>query len=169
MRKSEICLYIPLKRIKAGSYDWFSQLSYRSGKRWLFAAIVPATVFWIAIMLVGGALNDKLELYMGAMTWQSAAYALWESFVSVAMAIGLITLFRERYNYRTGTVKAMSDSSFTVYMFHAPIIIAISLALSHLQVSPVVKFFIALITGLPICFVVSHFVIRRIPLLKKVL
>lgn len=155
--------------IKAGRYDWFSQLSLRSGKRWLIAATIPATVFWMVIMLAGGALDDKLELYMGAVTWQSAAYALWESFVSVAMAIGLITLFREKYNYQTGVVKALSDSSFTVYMFHAPMIILISLVLSHLQVSPVVKFFIALFTGLPLCFIVSHFVIRRIPFLKKVL
>ncbi len=155
--------------IKAGRYDWFAQLQYSLGRRWLLTAIIPATIFWIFIMLTGGALEDKLDLYMGGFTWQSAAYALWESFVAVAMAIGLITLFREKYNYRTGIVKAMSDSSFTVYMFHAPIIIAISLALSHLQVSPVIKFFIALLTGLPLCFLLSYYVIRRIPILKKVL
>ncbi len=155
--------------IKAGRYDWFGKLPYSTGRKWLFAAILPGILLWIVLMIAGGALDGGFDLYKGGLTWQSAAYALWESFISVAMSIGLIALFREKYNKQSGLVKAISDSSFTVYMFHAPIIITLSIIMTNIPMHPILKFLAACLLGLPLSFAISYYIIRRIPVLNKIL
>lgn len=154
--------------IKAGRYDWFSKLTYKNGRKWFFAACVPGILYWVAMLLLGGVLTSGFDIFKGGIQWQSAAYALWESFTSVAMSIGLISIFKEKYNKQSKLIKGMSDSSFTVYMFHAPIIITVSLFLLNIKLAPIPKFIIACLIGVPISFLLSHY-IRRIPLLKKIL
>lgn len=154
--------------IKAGRYDWFSKLPYKKGRTWLVSAFVPGIIVWVVMLLAGGALDDGLYLFKGGLRWQSALYSLWESFTSVAMAIGLIAVFKEKYNKQNALVKAMSDSSFTVYMFHAPIIIALSLILIPITLHPVLKYILACIIGIPPTFLLCNY-IRRIPVLKKIL
>lgn len=155
--------------IKAGRYDWFGKLTYSAGRKWLFAAILPGILIWIVLMISGGALEGGFDLYKGGLYWQSAAYALWESFIAVAMSVGLIALFREKHNKQSRFVKALSDSSFTVYMFHAPIIITLSIIMTNITMHPIPKFLAACLFGLPLSFALSYYIIRRIPVLNKIL
>lgn len=155
--------------IRVGRFEWFSQISYRSGKFFLIAAFALGIVFWVVIMLAGGYLQDGFGAYQGGFTWQSAAYAFWEAFLSVFMSIGLIGVFKEKYNKQNILVKTLSDNSFAVYVFHAPIIISISLAMVKFQLHPIIKFLAASILGLSFSFLAAHYIFRRIPLLKRVL
>ena len=155
--------------VKAGRYDWFSQITYKNGRRWLLSAFILGIIFWAALMLAGGALTGSFDPYNGGLTWQSAAYALWESFIAVAMGIGLLGVFKEKHNKQSKLVKILSDNSFAVYVFHAPIIITVSILMRNIQLPPVLKFFMACVIGIPFTFVVTHFILRKIPLLKKVL
>lgn len=155
--------------VKAGRYDWFSKLSYKTGRRWLLAALIPGILIWLILMVTGGALDGGFDLYKGGLHWQSAAYALWESFIAVAMAIGLIALFREKFNKQSKLVKMLSDNSFSVYMFHAPIIICVSLAIMDLHIYLIAKYLLACVIGISLSFLISNYILRNIPLLKKVL
>jgi hypothetical protein len=146
----------------------FTSLDYKSGKIWLISALLPGFVVWSAIMLLGGAMNGN-QAFNGGPSWQAAAFALWESFVAVAIAIGLITLFREKFNHQSRLVKILSDNSFAVYVFHAPIIIAAAQLIKPIMLLPVYKFFILSLISIPVCFVFTHFIIRRIPILKRVM
>jgi glucans biosynthesis protein C len=143
----------------------FSMIDYKFGNRWLFCGLLLGFVAWVAIMVFGGANQD----FNGGLSWQAAAYALWESFVAVAMSVGLITLFREKYNYQGKLVKVLSDNSFAVYVFHAPIIIAASQLIKTVTLLPIIKFAILCIVCIPVCFIFTHIVIKRIPLLKRVM
>ncbi|MBB2182207.1 acyltransferase family protein [Lachnospiraceae bacterium MD1] len=162
-----IILYIV--GIKAGRYDWFSKISYRTGRRWLLAALLPGTLIWVILMLAGGALSGGFDLYKGGFHWQSAGYALWESFTAVAMSIGLIGVFREKYNRQSKLTKLLSDNSFAVYMFHAPVIIGVSIALLPIEMYPLAKFLLATAIGLPLSFLLSNYIFRKIPYLKRIL
>ncbi len=155
--------------VKAGRNDWFSQISYQTGHYFLLTALIPGILFWVLIMIAGGALNGGFSAYKGGLNWQSALYAIWESFISVAMSIGMIGIFQEKYNKQPPLVKVLSDNSFCVYMFHSAIIISVSLLLLPLKLYPLVKFLAAAVIGLPLCFLASNYIFRRIPLLKKVL
>ncbi len=148
--------------------DLFSKISFKAGKRWLFTAIVPGFIAWSAIMLFCGALEGN-ENYNGGFTWESAAYALWEAFTAVAVSVGLIAIFREKCNAQSRLIKTLSDNAFAVYVFHAPIIIAVAQLFGPIHWLPIVKFALMVVVCLPLCFAATHFVFRRIPLLKKIL
>jgi glucan biosynthesis protein C len=102
--------------------------------------------------------------HISAVTWQSAAFALWESFTAIAVSAGLITLFREKYNRQSPLIIAMSKSAFAVYVFHLPVIIAITLLAVSLALPPVIKFIVMTAVCVPVCFAAAHLIFTRIPL-----
>lgn len=155
--------------VKAGKYDWFSSISYKTSRNWLLIALIPGISLWAILMLAGGALDGGFDLYKGGLTWQSAAYALWESFISVSMSIALIGIFREKFNKQSKFIKGLSDNSFGVYVFHAPIIIFVSLLIVTITLHPVLKFLFACIIGIPLSFLISNYIIRKLPLLNKII
>jgi fucose 4-O-acetylase-like acetyltransferase len=146
----------------------FSKISYRTGKKWLISGIVLGLVAWL-VLVIAVTLSGNAAALDGGLTWQSAGYSLWESFVAVAMSIGLIAVFREKFNPQSKLVKTLSDNSFAVYMFHPMIIVPVTLLFSPLALYPIAQWILLCIICVPLCFGATHFVFRRIPLLKKVL
>lgn len=149
--------------------NWFSRIPYSFGMIWFKMAIIVGSIFWLAIIILGGGISGDLTSYSGGLHWQSAAYSFWESFFCVGIGLGLIVIFRERFNWQGDFERFMSVNYFSVYVFHAPILILVALALRDLHWHPLLKFVIASSISVPLCFLTSHLVLRRIPLLKNVL
>lgn len=154
--------------IKAHRNDLFIRLGYKTGKRWLIFGIILSFFVWLVVVSASDKSGNAAAI-SGGFTWQSAVFSIWESFVAVAMSIGLIAVFREKFNRQSKMIKTLSNNSFTVYMFHPPIIVAVSLLFRTVIFYPIMKWVILCIICVPLCFVVTHFIIRRIPLLNKVL
>ncbi len=148
--------------------NMFTKINYRTGKRWLISAIALGFLAWFVLVVVATASGTTADL-QGGLTWQSAAFSLWESFVAVAMSIGLIAVFRQKFNRQGKLIKTLSDNSFAVYMFHPMIIIPVTSLFSPLALNPIAKWLLLCVICVPLCFAATYFVFRRIPLLKKVL
>ncbi len=148
--------------------NWFAKISYRAGKRLVIGAIGLGFLVWFVLVAVATATGTTAAV-QGGMTWQSAAYSVWESSVAVLMSFGLIAVFREKFNHQSKLVKTLSDNSFAVYMFHPMIIIPVTLLLSPVALYPVVKWLLLCIICIPLCFAATHFIFRKIPLLKNIL
>jgi len=148
--------------------NWFAKISYRAGKRWVIGAIGLGFLVWFVLVAVATATGTTAAVD-GGLTWQSAAFSVWESSVAVLMSLGLIAVFREKFNRQSKLVKKLSDNSFAVYMFHPMIIIPVSLLLSSLVLYPIAKWLLLCVICIPLCFASMYFIFRRIPLLKKVL
>lgn len=146
----------------------FARISYRTGKRWLISGVALGFLVWLGLVIIAAESGNTAALN-GGLTWQSAGFSIWESFVAVAMSIGLIAVFREKFNHQSKLVKTLSDNSFAVYMFHPLIIVAVTLLLSPVALYPIAKWFMACVICVPLCFAATHFVFRKIPLLKNVL
>jgi fucose 4-O-acetylase-like acetyltransferase len=146
----------------------FAKISYIAGKNWLICGIVVGFIVWLVVVSIGTKSGNPTVLY-GGFTWLSAGYSGWESLVAVAMSIGLIGVFREKFNHQSKLGKILSDNAFAVYMFHPPIIVAVTLLFRPIAFLPIVKWIMLCIICVPLCFVTAHFVIRRIPLLKRIL
>ena len=146
----------------------FAKISYRTGKRWLISGIGLGFLVWLPLAILAYK-SGSTAPFSGGLTWQSAAYSLWESFVAVAMSIGLIAVFREKFNHQSKLVKTLADNAFAVYMFHPMIIIPVTLLLSSIPFYPILKWLILCVICVPLCFAATHFVFRKIPLLKNVL
>jgi len=148
-------------------YDWFEKLDYANGKRWLVCGMLLGFVLFWAIHIAGGALGGNFEPFDGGLTWQSAAFALWESFVSVAMSIGLLAFFRGKFNKQNWLVQKLSQNAFSVYVFHPLIIVLLSLLFAPVNLIPIAKFAIVAVIGIPVCFLITDLTIQRIPFLRK--
>jgi len=146
--------------------DLFAKISYRAGKRWLIGSVVLGFIAWFFLVAIATAIGSTTAL-QGGLTWQSAAYSVWESFIAVAVSIKLIGVFREKFNRQSKLVKTLSDNSFAVYMFHPMIIIPVTILLTQLALYPIAKWLLLCTICVPLCFAATHFVFRRIPLLKK--
>jgi glucans biosynthesis protein C len=146
--------------------NWLASLSDSTGKRWLAVAIVLIMLF-IPLALAGGAMESD-EPFRGGLYWQAMAYALWESLLCVSMCIGLTYLFRRYFNRQGRLAKFLSPNAYTAYIIHAPIITFTALALRNVEVYPLLKFGLAALIALPLCFVLSN-LIRKLPYADRVL
>lgn len=155
--------------ILAYRQDLFSKLSYKLGSRLLYWSPVWGLGSWGAMMIAFGALSGgDTSLMNGGFTWQSALYALWESFTAVAMGVGFLVVFREKWNSQSRFISAMSNSAFAVYVFHTPIILAVMILFGPVQWPPILKFLTMIVVCVPVCFTVSY-VLKKIPGLRKVI
>jgi peptidoglycan/LPS O-acetylase OafA/YrhL len=148
--------------------NWLAKINYRAGKRWVIGALGLGFLVWFVLVAVATATGTTTAL-LGGLTWQSAAFSLWESAVAVLMSLGLIAVFREKFNRQSKLVKTLSDNSFAVYMFHPMIIIPVTILFAPLVLYPVAKWLLLCVICIPLCFAATYFVFRRIPLLKNVL
>lgn len=145
----------------------FQTLPSKFGIFWLRAALLAGIPFWALIMVLGGGLEDKVYLFMGGYRWQCAAYALWESFFCLGICLGLLVVFREKFNDHNSLTRFLSDNAFGVYVFHALILVFISLTLKEWRLSPLLKDLVIAILTIPACFI-SSWLIRRIGIFRRI-
>ncbi|GHU50333.1 hypothetical protein FACS1894127_5380 [Clostridia bacterium] len=164
--------------VLAHKSNLLDSISYVHGIRWLAAGILIGLGGGAALFILGGgtmAFNIfgvrlvGYEIFQGGLTLQSAAYTLWDSFVAVSMSIGLLALFKEKFNFETPLSKTLAKDAFAVYMFHLPIVMGATILIEPLPLLPIVKFILLCVLLVPLCFALSHYVFRKIPLLGKLL
>lgn len=149
--------------VAAYANDWLRSLDARFGRRCLLVAGC-ALVAWAVLILATD--RTSLAFCRGGLHWQSLYYALWESVSGVCMTVGLIVLFRERWNRQNRCVAALSDSAFAVYVLHPPVLVALALALTPLAAPALAKVLLLCALGLPACFAVG-WLVRRVPVLRE--
>jgi peptidoglycan/LPS O-acetylase OafA/YrhL len=154
--------------IIAARRNWLLRISYPGGRRWFCLALALGTLLWMALVFLIVQTHTEAKL-SGGFTWQSAAMSLWESFFCVGVCLGLIVVFREKFNRQGPLVQWLSANSFSVYLFHTPILITITLAMRNFNAPKPVKFLCATALGVVFSYLASAFVFRKIPWLKRVL
>lgn len=149
----------------AGRKRLFDSCDYRLGVRCLQIALFPGTVFWGLLLVFGGGLfSGSIDVFKGGMHWQSFAYAFWESVNGVFVSYGLIAVFKERWNRQSAFVRLLTDASFSVYVFHAPLLIAIAISVQSWRAIPFIKFLGVGVAALVISFGLAHLLLKRVPL-----
>jgi glucans biosynthesis protein C len=146
--------------------ETLSEIDYRTGKKWFVASLTIGVPLWFGIMIFGGALQG-VELFKGGMNWQAASYALWEAYFCVAFSIGIIGIFKERFNSHNRIQKYFSDNSFPAYVFHAPVLIAVSVLFKGFALHPIAKFLLVCAFAVPLSFAAAC-LIRKSGFLGKI-
>ncbi len=147
---------------------WLTSISKKMAKPWKFFWIFLVLVLFPILALSGGALNDDgIDNYFGGMHWQSFAFSLWIEAYCVATIVILIVAYRERFNWQGRITRFLSDNSFAVYVFHAPVLVGVAVALSGVNFPVFLKFLILALSGFLITLLLAAYIVRRIPLLKN--
>jgi len=154
---------------KAYHHDWFGKITKDAGKRWGYCALLTFPIL-IVVLVLGGVLEDEAKgaLFMGGFTWQSAAYAIWESIMMVAMIIFLLYFFRERINRTSAITIGMAASVYTVYIIHQTILYGLNIGFLSIEIPSYTKFFIVSLIGVTLSFLLS-IPVRKLPYAKQVL
>jgi surface polysaccharide O-acyltransferase-like enzyme len=143
-------------------HDIFTKIKYKAGIRWLIISLGMGIPAWTIIIFFGGPVEGRM-LIEGGMNWPAFFYALWESFFCVTFIISLIGIFKHRFNKQGRLQKFLSDQAFGVFVFHAPILIGISVLLQTVEIQPVLKFAIVSILAVTASFAFSWTVRRLKP------
>jgi glucan biosynthesis protein C len=148
---------------------WLSAIAEDAARGRLWGRIVAFLLVLAPVLFVlGGALEGDTGPFRGGLYWQALVYALWEQFLCVGMVIGLLVSFRKRHDQQGRLAGAMSANAYAVYISHAPILVFVALGLRSIALVPLLKFALASLICLPICFVVGGLV-RRLPLAGRIL
>lgn len=94
--------------------------------------------------------------------------AICESALAIGIIIGLLVLFRERFNHQGPRLRFLSRHAYTVYVTHAVVVVALNHALSGVQAPAIAKVALLSILALPLCWVAAYLV-RAVPGARKVL
>jgi glucan biosynthesis protein C len=157
--------------IIASRRDSFRTLPGLTGIAGMVAAVAAAVIlFPLAFSgeLFSLELGPALDNGMGNGHWQSAAYALFDSIFAVGLCLALIPLFRWLLNRSGWLGNLLSQQSYAVYIIHIPIIVFLTYAMRSIDLAPLIKFIVASIVIVPVCFLVA-FIIRKIPFVSRVL
>jgi len=132
--------------------DLLNKLTEEKNIRWIKLSMLIGIPVWLFTLVVGGALEGD-AYFNGGLHWQSLTFALWESLNAIGFSIGFIALFRKKVNISNKFTGLMRDNAFGIYFFHAPVLIAISLALKNVVLIPILKFFVVAIISSVACLV----------------
>ena len=146
---------------------WLTRIPDAVGKRWFWVALIDIFVF-VLLSVLNGIWGGSIDYFLGGLHWQALVYASWEAIMGVAMCTGLLVFFRRHLN-RPGRVwNFLSANAYAAYIFHPVILVGLAYSLHTVALYPLLKFGIAVIIAVPLCFLVS-LVIRKIPFANRVL
>ena len=149
--------------IVASRRNWFFKLTPRMGRNWSLVAGLSTLIAWP----VFGMVIHGIE-YAAGFNWPVLCYTLWETLVVVGLGMGLLVLFRERFNHQGRVAKELAADVYTVYLIHPVVLVGFAYAFSVVALYPLLKWGIAVVVTIPLCFLISSG-IRRIPLVNRVL
>jgi surface polysaccharide O-acyltransferase-like enzyme len=152
--------------------DWLNNFPTRAGMAWLGIGLFGAVAFY-AYSLWGAQLIYDLWgislIETGGLDWRSLVFSTWEALVCVGLCIGLLVLFRERFNKTAAMLMAaMIGAAYTVYIIHILIVIGLQAGFESLDMGPFMKFVLVTILAICLSFIIG-ILIKKIPGAKKIL
>lgn len=141
----------------AYQHDWLAQMPDKNGRLALAIGLVCAAA--IAFFPVDGR-------SFGGFSPTAFAYAFFEAFACVGLVIGLLYLFRRRFNAQNAFMSFLSKNSYMVFILHMPIVVIFQYLLLEISINPYAKFALVSICALPVTFCASA-LLRKIPFVGK--
>ena len=147
--------------------NWLLSLPDSAGRRWLALGVTLILAFPpLGLLLNGSGQNDAL--FKGGWHWQALLLAVYEAFLCLSMCIGLVYVFRRYANRREKLARFMVPNAYSAYLIHAPVLVFVALAIRSVDLYPLLKFVLAALVAVPLCFLLSE-LIRRLPHTQQIL
>ncbi|MCL4401053.1 MAG: acyltransferase family protein, partial [Acidobacteria bacterium] len=145
--------------ILAYRHQWLGRIPAAAGRLWLavgLAAVVARYAYTIsgARFLARGAAGPR---------WTPIVWNCWEALLCTGMCVGLLYVFRERFNAQSAFGRALARNAYAVYLVHLPLVVLVQFALEGTAFGPLTLFALATMGGLALSFAVSEYGVRRIP------
>ena len=153
----------------AARHGWLAALATSPTARragWL--ALVGGPLVLAGVMVAGGPILDGHNPYFGGWTPQALGLAFWEQFAGLGLALGVLSWFSRRLDRSSPLLTWLGDRAFAVYVFHPPVLIALTMVFRSAGLNP-----FALAAGLTVTTLATTYAVadlaRRIPGLRAIL
>lgn len=93
---------------------------------------------------------------------------LW-SFLGLFSLLSLIKLFQKRFNYASKYGIKLSSNSYAIFIFHYPFVLTLQYILINWSISPFVKYIIVVVISISITYLISEYLLHRIPIIKNII
>ncbi|MBN2773774.1 MAG: acyltransferase family protein [Prolixibacteraceae bacterium] len=147
--------------------NWLEAITFKMGKHWFIFAQIMILIILPVVLYLGGKENG-MDAFVGGVTWQSFTWAVWEQVTGFALIIGLLGISKKYFNKQGRIARAMSDSAYGVFVFHAPILVGISALCLGFSIPQLLKLVVLAPVVLAVSFTIS-WLVKQIPGVKKVL
>lgn len=155
--------------VAAYRHRWFDKLTDATGRQWTIITAAAVSVY-VMFVIVPWRADESLSFLRGGLSAGTFAATCVGTFIAVGSSLSLIYLFRRFLNYQPGMIKAMARDAYAVFIFHAPVIVALTYATKDaLPAYPFIKFLLVFLSGTALCFLICRFLIERLPFADKVL
>ncbi|MDF2615181.1 MAG: acyltransferase [Clostridia bacterium] len=143
--------------IVAFKKDLFMQCDKKLGYCVFAAGVFMGAVIYLRDLLPGFVIQNVY----GNWAW-------YESFMAIFISWGLIVFFREKLNNTSAFAKVLADNSFTAYILHYPIVLAVQYSLDLVNLgSATAKFFTVSILALIMTYGISYLMREIINVTKR--
>ncbi|MFJ2771270.1 acyltransferase family protein [Streptomyces sp. NPDC087300] len=142
-------------------HGWLRRFDARTGWIWLTAGLLG-----VALLFAVGA--DAPAFGPGGFNAASALWATYEGFLCVALSVGLLTQFRETLTGTNRLTRELSADSYSVYILHLPIVVAVQFFLADRGLTAAGAWLIASAAGVSAAFVAAAG-LRRLPGAARIL
>lgn len=115
---------------------WLERFNFRMVAPWIIVTFLTLTVATPLILILGKGGDG----FSGGWNIQAFTYAFWEPFVAWGIILFLPWLFRKYFNRGSFLMRRLSERSYSIYILHPPVLVAVSLALRPWGAPPLVKF-----------------------------
>jgi glucans biosynthesis protein C len=155
--------------VAASRRGWLDTLSPSLQRRCGVASAIAAPMLLAALLaggfFEGGAAEDR---FAGGWHWQAAAFPLAEGVLATCVSLWAIAYFRRRVNHLSPPSRLMAPGAYGAFVLHAPVIVALALAVQPLPVPAELKFIAVLAAGVAGSFSLALLVRRAGPLARIV-
>jgi len=158
--------------LSAARHGWLlplarSPIAARAG--WL--GLIGGPVVLFAVLMLGGPMPEgDNNPFFGGWHGQAFGLAVWEQFAGVGLALGLLAVFSRKFDRDTPVLRWLADRSFAVYVLHAPVLVALTMAFTPLEpaAGPFLMAGLVAVTGLAVSYLLADLA-RRVPGLRSIL
>lgn len=155
--------------LAASRHGWLAALAASSAARragWL--ALLCGPLVLLAVMVAGGPISKDHNPYFGGWSLQALGLASWEQFAGLGLALGVLSWFSRRLDQATALFTWLGDRAFAVYVFHAPVLVALTMVFRSAGLNPFALATLLTVTTLVATYAIADLA-RRIPGVRAIL
>jgi fucose 4-O-acetylase-like acetyltransferase len=151
----------------ASRYSWLERLERKQAMRWKWITLAAIPTLFITAAYAG-ALEGRAVNFNGGLGLPAIVYAFWEPFVAWGVIASLLVVFRDRFNAPSEAWTRWGAQAYGAFIVHAPIVVAMSVAMSGVTLPPALKFIVVGTVSVLASFIVAA-ALLRLPGARRVL
>jgi fucose 4-O-acetylase-like acetyltransferase len=154
----------------AAGTDLGARISSDLARYWRRAMLVASVAVAAAFVAVDtpGDGRTNLTPLIGGWTWPSLVTSLWEQVFAVGLITNLLRRFHATRDTAGAVLSSAAASSYTVYIVHPLLLVALALLLRDVRIPSLVKFALTAPIAVVLLFGSAHY-LRQAPVLRRVL